>query len=105
MLGIYALFDPSETWWMPKCPVYFITGIECPGCGSQRAVYALLHGDIEKAFEENALLLVMIPFLLVMTYSELTREKNPGLYRRMSHPWIIIGIIILVFGWTLFRNL
>jgi len=36
----------------------------CPGCGSQRAVSALLHGDIRGAFGYNALAMLASPFLL-----------------------------------------
>lgn len=32
------------------CPVYYFTGISCPGCGVSRACGALLHLDIAGAF-------------------------------------------------------
>ncbi|MDE7397749.1 MAG: DUF2752 domain-containing protein, partial [Muribaculum sp.] len=38
---IYAVFDPTLPWF-PKCLFRQLTGLECPGCGSQRAIHALL---------------------------------------------------------------
>jgi hypothetical protein len=34
---------------MPKCPFKMITGFSCPGCGIQRALYAIMHGNIKEA--------------------------------------------------------
>lgn len=31
---------------MLPCAWKYYLGLECPGCGFQRAVYALLHGDL-----------------------------------------------------------
>jgi hypothetical protein len=33
------------------CPFKYITGIDCPGCGFQRSVLALLQGDLHKSFQ------------------------------------------------------
>ena len=35
------------------CPMYVSTGLYCPGCGLTRAAYALLHGQIGRAFGYN----------------------------------------------------
>jgi hypothetical protein len=32
------------------CPFKYITGIDCPGCGFQRSVLALLKGDVHQSF-------------------------------------------------------
>jgi hypothetical protein len=32
------------------CPIKFITGIDCPGCGFQRAFIALLQGHMYQSF-------------------------------------------------------
>ena len=36
------------------------TGLYCPGCGSTRALYALLHGRPGEALAMNPLLLVVL---------------------------------------------
>src|SRR6187402_665527 len=47
------------------CPFKYITGIDCPGCGFQRSVLALLQGDFEDSF---ALYPPTIPILLAFIY-------------------------------------
>jgi hypothetical protein len=32
------------------CPFKYLTGIDCPGCGFQRSVLALLKGDVHQSF-------------------------------------------------------
>ncbi|MBC9794776.1 DUF2752 domain-containing protein [Sinomicrobium weinanense] len=44
------------------CPLKWLTGIDCPGCGFQRSFLALLQGDIAKSFE---LYPATVPFLLL----------------------------------------
>lgn len=103
--ALYLLFDPAQTWWMPKCPMHFLTGLDCPGCGSQRALHALLHGDLRGAWEANAFLTVIIPTTAVTGYAELTRQRNPRLYRAVTSPAAIYGILGLTIAWTVARNL
>lgn len=45
------------------CPFHAITGLRCPGCGSQRALHALLHGDLSTTFKMNALWILAIPVM------------------------------------------
>ena len=61
---IFLLFDPEQYALFPKCPSLLLTGYECPGCGSQRAIYHLLHLRIGTAFRYNALLVLLLPYLL-----------------------------------------
>jgi hypothetical protein len=37
------------------CPLFALTGLSCPGCGTTRALRALLHGDVMAAFAWNPL--------------------------------------------------
>jgi hypothetical protein len=54
---------------LPPCPVFALTGLFCPGCGSTRAMHALLHGDLPRAFAMNPLMVVAIPLLALMAAS------------------------------------
>ena len=102
---VYAIFDPEETVWMPQCPIYMLSGFKCPGCGSQRAVHALLQGDFGNALSANALLIFMIPFLMVTGYVELNKRRYPVFYSKLFSPVIIYLILGLILGWTLLRNI
>jgi hypothetical protein len=64
--GAVALyfFNPSQYAFYPRCMLYVTTGLYCPGCGSQRAVYQLLHGHVLEALRCNVLLVAALPFMV-----------------------------------------
>lgn len=62
---LYYKYNPEVYNFFPECPLHKYTGLDCPGCGSQRAVHALLHGDILSALNFNVLLVLSLPFLLI----------------------------------------
>lgn len=88
-LGVaFKKLDPAKHNF-PACPFLKVTGYQCPGCGSQRAIHQLLNGNIKQAFALNPLLVLAIPYILVgwiFDYSRLTgrwlRIRNAfyGLY-------------------------
>lgn len=61
---LYFFADARHSGFFPRCPFFMITGFLCPGCGSQRSVSSLLHGDIKQALHFNVLLVASLPFLL-----------------------------------------
>lgn len=105
LLLLYAMVDPATTVWMPKCFIHVVTGWDCPGCGSQRAVHALLHGDFRGAFAANAFLVCLLPYLLLLAYAELRKRHHPKLYRALCNPGVIAALMFLVVVWTVFRNI
>jgi hypothetical protein len=55
------MIDPTGSTWYPRCPLYWLTGLHCPGCGGLRAAHALAHGRIADALAFNPLLVCGIP--------------------------------------------
>ncbi|HEX9767462.1 MAG TPA: DUF2752 domain-containing protein [Nitriliruptorales bacterium] len=55
--------DPNEPGHYPTCLFLQLTGWQCPGCGTLRAVQALTHGDVLAALDLNALTTVLLPML------------------------------------------
>jgi hypothetical protein len=49
---------------LPLCPTKALLGIDCPGCGSLRMLYSLLHLDVASAIRYNALGVVAVLLLL-----------------------------------------
>jgi len=61
---LYFFYNPSENSFFIPCPFHYFTGLYCPGCGSQRAVHLLLHGDVVGAFRYNPLMVLTLPILI-----------------------------------------
>ena len=102
---IYYAIDPAVSTVFPRCTFLSLTGYKCPGCGSQRAIHALMHGDIVGAFKYNALLLVAIPWIALCLFAEVRRTRNPRMYSRINAPllmWLFLALVVL---WWLLRNI
>ena len=104
---VLFLFDPTQSSLFPKCPFLVLTGYQCPGCGAQRAVHALLHGDLRTAWAMHPLLVVSIPYILLGLYSDRKRETETGQWlRKYLYGREAIGITLaVVIGYTVLRNI
>src|SRR5215472_13847455 len=80
--GVVYSFSPTEYSFYPRCPLYTATHWLCPGCGSTRALYSLLHGQWNAALHYNAMFTLLAPVVLawsifcfycVMRYDRLPR--------------------------------
>src|SRR5450631_3803194 len=58
-------FNPSTHGFYPVCLFHSLTGLNCPGCGMTRALYALLHGNLRVALKDNALFILTLGALAV----------------------------------------
>jgi hypothetical protein len=63
--AVLLRFPPGQYSFYPQCPIYRYLHLQCPGCGSTRAVAALLHGHIAEAMRLNALTTVLAPFAAI----------------------------------------
>ena len=82
-----------------------LTGFSCPGCGSQRAVHALLHGDLGSAFAYNALFIIEIPLIGLLLLSRIPRLRGSRLQRILSARVFILSILFTIIIWTIVRNI
>nr|WP_228122358.1 DUF2752 domain-containing protein [Saccharothrix syringae] len=104
--GVLLFVDPNRPGsLLPPCPLYALTGIQCPACGSTRMVHALLHGDLAAAWHFNAVMLVAgLPLLawLWLRWARAARRgrPNPPVPRRVAVPVLVVAV-----GWALVRNL
>ena len=103
-LAFYFIFDPMESSWMPQCVFHKVTGWQCMGCGSQRAVHALLHGDVAGAWKANALMISALPFLIFLVLLEFGRKKFPVLYKKIHAPWLMPVVASILVSWMILRN-
>jgi hypothetical protein len=105
--GIWVLrtFDPNA----PGNPFFGcvflkLTGWYCPGCGSTRALHALVHFDPWRALEMNALLVIGAPIggLLALRALAVLPAWSERWLRPIAHPW---GWAALVLAFGVLRNL
>src|SRR6266496_822022 len=61
--AILFSFNPTQHGFYPVCYFHAATGLNCPGCGSLRALHQLLHGHVVEAARLNLLLLLCLPYL------------------------------------------
>jgi hypothetical protein len=86
-------FDPARVHFFPPCVFHALTGLQCPGCGSTRALHHLLHGDVAGAFRLNALLFAMPPFALASRSQRFATSPATG--------WAALAVVV---GWWVVRN-
>ncbi|MDE7024795.1 MAG: DUF2752 domain-containing protein [Paramuribaculum sp.] len=101
---LYALVDPSSHLF-PRCIVLTVTGYQCPGCGSQRAVHSLLSGNVTAAWHFNAMLVASIPLIILMLIAAWRKHHWPRLYNALNSLPAIVMWAMAVIAWTIFRNL
>lgn len=104
LLVLYVA-DPARYSLYPVCYFHQFTGLDCPGCGSQRAIHQLLHGNLVLAFRYNPLLVLMLPLLAVWGARGVVRAAR-GEQDAFALPprwlgWFVV--VMIVFG--IVRNL
>ena len=104
--AVYFVFDPSETGNLfPRCVFYTLTGFKCAGCGTQRALHALLHGDIATALRYNAFLPVAMLVVGGYLLAEARRTAWPRFHMALNNRWAALAIVAAIVAWWLLRNL
>lgn len=94
VLALLCFFDPSTSAIFPPCPTNALTSLYCPGCGTLRAMHALLHGDLKEALSQNILAVIFIPILPAIYFF-------PKYFRKPIVPAAILAIFIL---YAILRN-
>lgn len=100
----YYKTDPTSEW-MPRCAFKALTGYDCPGCGVQRALHAILHGNIAAAWHYNPFVFFAIPTAIFYIITEAGRKRWPHLHTRANNPWLITAILIAVLSYWLLRTI
>lgn len=100
----YFFADPLTARFMPQCVFYKLTGLKCVGCGSQRMLHAILHGDFYGAFQANALAFISLPFIAFLLWLETRRNKYRRLYARIYTKAFIVVVVVIFAGWFILRN-
>jgi len=94
-----TVFDPATSGVFPPCPLRYLTGWYCPGCGSLRALHQLLHGNLRAAWALNPMAVVLLPFLTYGMASHalvaIWGKPLPRIYLPAVWIRVLCGVIIL----------
>ena len=106
LLYFYRVYDPAATLFAPKCLFKLITGWSCPGCGGQRALHAMLHGDIIGGLAYNPIWVVMIPYAALLSYLRIFGgdARFPRLANALDGNVAIVLFCIVTVVYTVLRN-
>ena len=95
IIAFFSFVDPTASPYFPRCSFRALTGFECPGCGTSRALHSLAHGHLIEAFGYNPILFLAIPTIIVLLFSKKAR-------RSVTLPVVVLIVILLY--WVI-RNL
>ena len=103
--AVIFFFNPATHKFYPVCQFHRLTGLNCPGCGMTRALFALLHGEILLALHDNALFVLT---LLALTIRAVRfgwnhhRGQPVGEFFPLKFLWPLLALALL---FTVLRNL
>ena len=97
--------NPATHHFYPVCQFHRLTGLNCPGCGATRAVYALLHGEWRAALRDNALFVTVLGLLALRGgWFALNRYRGRpnGEFFPTAYFWPVLALALV---FTVLRNL
>lgn len=92
------LWNPAIEGPFPPCPFFWLTGMQCAGCGVLRASHQLLHGNIAGAWALNPLFVIglgLVPFAVFAWWRGV----------RLTKTWHVVVIIGVLLAFSVARNL
>jgi Protein of unknown function (DUF2752) len=107
-IGVGAMvffFNPSTHNFYPVCLFHSLTGLNCPGCGMTRALYALLHGNLMLALKDNALFVASLAVVAVWSVRLAVRKMRHQPTTLKTQPKILWMFLVIAILFAALRNL
>lgn len=107
LIAVYLGMSRLTGGWMVRCPLKWLTGWSCPGCGSQRALMALTRGDWQEALTVNLLLPPAIIYLALLWVGYVWGDnaKVMRMYDAITSAKALAVAAAVIIGWFVVRNL
>lgn len=104
---LYYFVNPLQTNFPIQCPFHFVFGAQCPACGFQRALHALMIGDFSKALGYNYFFILSIPYVFLAIIATWYNYNHifDKLHNFIYHRYTLRSYVILYFGWWIIRNI
>lgn len=101
-----TLLSQMLSLWPIKCPLYWLTGYQCPLCGTQRAIWQLLHLNVKEAWTLNPGLFCLMPYLIIILVGQIfpRLQKDSRVVRFCYRDKIIIAVLLYLAFWGIARN-
>lgn len=79
------------------CPVRYLTGVLCPGCGITTLFLSVAHGDLHSAKQANAFIFYTLPLLIVFCYYGViaSHSRISFLVNRFLMPLYLVALLSL----------
>jgi hypothetical protein len=103
--AIVFFFNPSTHGFYPVCLFHSLTGLNCPGCGMTRALYALLHGNLRLALKDNALFVLTFVAMIVWSAKLAVRKLRKQPLEFIIAPKFFWAFLVIGFVFAVIRNL
>jgi hypothetical protein len=103
--GAVFFLNPATHKFYPVCQFHRLTGLNCPGCGMTRALYALLHGELATALHDNALFVFALGTLAIRGGwfgANKFRGRATGEFFPAKWLWPLLAVAVV---FTVLRNL
>lgn len=81
---------------MLTCPSKKFLGVECLGCGAQRAIVLVFEGKFSEAFQMYPAVYTLLLFFLILGLSFIDKKRK---YGNILMILVIINLIIMVVGY------
>lgn len=104
--AVYLYFHDPYSYPLP-CLFYLATGFYCPGCGSGRACYSILHLRFADAFCYNPLMTILLPLIGLYIAARAVDWVITGgdhIDRKLSVN-VLVGILVVVLVYGILRNI
>ena len=72
------------------CPIKYLTGVSCPGCGMTRACISALRFDFLQAFEYHPLWFAVLPIAILLVFFRV--KRNSSAFALVS---VIAGVMLV----------
>jgi len=103
--AVVFFFNPATHTFYPVCQFHRLTGLNCPGCGMTRALYALLHAEFLRALHDNALFVLVLVALTIRAAWFRWNKLRGRLNSEFFPAKFLCPLLVFALAFAVLRNL